>query len=196
MTFSQAPAEYLKRRGISDQIQRMFGVGFDPKSNAVILPWRLPDGRLANVKYRKTYGKAFWYERGGWPIRELVYGMDLIYSKQIRRAAIVEAEIDAMSMWTAGIPAVAVGGSTFNAFKRDVILRSPIEELVIATDNDKPGERLRAEIERELGGLLRIGHKRFVGVKDANEALIRLGADSLKFDNILQNQMFKRLQTW
>lgn len=197
LTFSQAPVEYLKCRGIDEEVQRMFGVGFDPKSNAVILPWRLPDGRLANVKYRKTYGKAFWYERGGWPIRELVYGMDLIYSKQIRRAAIVEAEIDAMSMWTAGIPAVAVGGSTFNSFKRDVILRSPIEELVIATDNDKPGERLRAEIERELRGLVRIGHKRFVGdVKDANEALIRLGADSLKFDKILQNQMFKRLQTW
>ena len=69
LTFSQAPAKYLKRRGISDEVQRMFGVGFDPKSNAVILPWRLPDGRLANVKYRKTYGKAFWYERGGWPIR-------------------------------------------------------------------------------------------------------------------------------
>lgn len=196
LTFSQAPVEYLKRRSISDQIQRMFGVGFDPKSNAVILPWRLPDGRLANVKYRKTYGKAFWYERSGWPIRELIYGMDLIYSRQIRRAAIVEAEIDAMSMWTAGIPAVAVGGASFNGYKRDIILRSPIEELIIATDNDKPGDRLRAEIERELGGLLRIGHKRFVGVKDANEALIRLGADSLKFDNILQNSMFKRLQTW
>lgn len=196
LTFSQAPVGYLKRRGISDEVQRMFGVGFDPKSNAVILPWRLPDGRLANVKYRKTYGKAFWYERGGWPIRELVYGMDLIYSKQIRRAAIVEAEIDAMSMWTAGVPAVAVGGSTFNAFKRDIILRSPIEELIIATDNDKPGERLRAEVERELRGLVRIGHKRFVGVKDANEALMRLGVDSLKFDKILQNQMFKRLQTW
>lgn len=194
LTFSQAPAEYLKRRGISDQIQRMFGVGFDPKSNAVILPWRLPDGRLANVKYRKTYGKAFWYERGGWPIRELLFGMDLIYSKQIRRAAIVEAEIDAMSMWTAGIPAVAVGGSTFNAFKRDVILRSPIEELIIATDNDKPGERLRAEIERELGGLLRIGHKRFVGVKDANEALLRHGAYSLKFDGVFQNAIFKQLK--
>ena len=123
--------------------------------------------------------------------------MDLIYSRQVRRAAIVEAEIDAMSMWTAGMPAVAVGGSTFNAFKRDIILRSPIEELIIATDNDKPGERLRAEIERELRGLLRIGHKRFVGdVKDANEALLRYGAHSLKFDSILQNQVFKRLQTW
>ncbi|MBU5341257.1 toprim domain-containing protein [Caldifermentibacillus hisashii] len=195
LTFSQAPVEYLKCRGIDEEVQRMFGVGFDPKSNAVILPWRLPDGRLANVKYRKTYGKAFWYERGGWPIRELVYGMDLIYSRQIRRAAIVEAEIDAMSMWTAGMPAVAVGGSTFNAFKRDVILRSPIEELVIATDNDKPGERLRAEVERELGGLLRIGHKRFVGdVKDANEALLRHGAYSLKFDGVFQNAIFKQLK--
>jgi hypothetical protein len=31
---------------------------------------------LANVKYRKVYGKTFWYQKGGRPIRELVYGIE------------------------------------------------------------------------------------------------------------------------
>ena len=174
--------EYLSRRGISAEVQRMFGVGYDEKADAVMLPWRLADGRLANVKYRKTRGKAFWFERNGWPIRELVYGIDLIYAQDIRKAAIVEGEIDAMSFWTAGIPAIAVGGTAFSRVKRDVILRSPIEELVIATDADKPGERLARELEREFSGRLRLGKVSLaeLGVKDANEALVRLGAEKLR----------------
>lgn len=171
--------EYLTRRGISADVQRLFGVGYDANSQAVMLPWRLPDGRLANVKYRKTRGKAFWYERDGWPIRELVYGIDVIYAQNVRRAAIVEAEIDALSFWTAGVPAIAVGGTAFGAAKRDMILRSPIEQLIIATDADKPGERLRAEIERELRGRVALSHARFSGVKDANEALVNRGAGAL-----------------
>lgn len=176
-----AVTEYLSRRGISAEVQRMFGVGYDEKADAVTLPWRLADGRLANVKYRKTRGKAFWFERNGWPIRELVYGIDLIYAQDIRKAAIVEGEIDAMSFWTAGIPAIAVGGTAFSRVKRDVILRSPIEELVIATDADKPGERLARELEREFSGFLRLGKVSLaeLGAKDANEALVRFGTDAL-----------------
>lgn len=172
--------DYLSRRGISADVQRMFGVSYDANVSAVMLPWKLGDGRLANVKYRKTRGKAFWYERDGWPIRELIYGMDVIYAQNVRQAAIVEAEIDAQSFWTAGIPAIATGGASFNGYKRDIILRSPIEELIIATDNDKPGERLRAEIERELSGRLTVKHARISGVKDANEALTKYGAEILR----------------
>lgn len=175
-----AVTEYLTRRGISADVQRLFGVGYDANSQAVMFPWRLPDGRLANVKYRKTHDKAFWYERDGWPIRELVYGIDVIYSQNVRRATLVEAEIDALSFWTVGIPAIAVGGASFNEAKRDMILRSHIEEIVIATDNDKPGERLREEIELELRGNLLLKHARFVDVKDANEALQKYGMGALK----------------
>ena len=174
-----AVTEYLTRRGISADVQRLFGVGYDANSQAVMLPWRLPDGRLANVKYRKTRGKAFWYERDGWPIRELVYGIDVIYAQNVRQAAIVEAEIDALSFWTACVPAIAVGGTAFGAAKRDMILRSPIEQLIIATDADKPGERLRAEVERELRGRVALSHARFSGVKDANEALVVGGVEAL-----------------
>lgn len=175
--------DYLSRRGIGPDIQRLFGVGYDERTQAVMLPWRLPDGRLANVKYRKVYGKAFWYvaeQVGGWPIRELVYGIDVVYSHNVRTAALVEAEIDAMSFWTADMPAIAVGGASFGRVKLDVILRSPIEELIIATDNDKAGEKLRTEIERELRGKLRLKHARFDGVKDANEALQKYGVGALK----------------
>lgn len=168
---------YLKSRGISEHIQRQMGVLYSPQQKAAVIPWREPSGRLANVKYRKTYGKTFWYEKGGRPIRELVYGIERAEPTTV----ICEAEIDALSWHTAGVAAIAVGGASFNRWKRDLILRSTIEELIIATDNDKAGGKLRREIEEAMKGHVRVRHAYVrADCKDANEALVKYGVEALK----------------
>ncbi|QJC97174.1 hypothetical protein HC660_27000 [Bacillus mojavensis] len=172
------PNAYLTGRGIADEVQREASVGL--VDNAVAIPWRLPNGRLANVKYRSTRGKAFWYVKGGWPIRDLVYGMDLVYAKRLRHAVICEAEIDAMAWRSVGVPAIGTGGSAFNLKKADIITQSPIEYLTVVTDNDKAGDKLRAAIERYLNGKVRLAHGYITEVKDANELLVARGAEALR----------------
>jgi 5S rRNA maturation endonuclease (ribonuclease M5) len=168
---------YLSRRGIPPKIQRLMGVKFALRANAVVMPWRLPNGKLANVKYRKTRGKAFWYLPAvdAWPIRDLIYGIDVAHKRGIKQMALVEAEIDAMSVMAAGVFALATGGSTFNKRKAELILASPIEELIVITDNDKAGEKLREEIERELYGKIALRHGYVKGAKDVNEVLTTSG---------------------
>jgi DNA primase len=167
---------YLMKRGISERVQRQMGVLYNAEQKAAVIPWHLPSSGLANIKYRKTYGKTFWYEKGGRPIRELVYGIERAGPTTV----ICEAEIDAMSWMEAGYSAVAVGGASFNGWKRDVLLRSPIEELVIATDNDKAGGKLRREIEVAMKGHVRVRHAYVrADCKDANEALVKYGGDTL-----------------
>jgi DNA primase len=86
-----------------------------------------------------------------------------------------------MSWQTAGVAAVAVGGASFNGWKRDLILRSRIEELIIVTDNDKAGGKLRREIEALMRGHVRVRQAYVPGdVKDANEALVKYGAEALR----------------
>ncbi|MEZ3605425.1 toprim domain-containing protein [Bacillus subtilis] len=169
---------YLNGRAIAAWVQHEAGVGL--VGNAVAIPWRLPNGRLANVKYRSVWGKAFWYASGGWPIRELVYGMDLVYAKRLKHAVICEAEIDAMAWRSVGVPAIGTGGSTFNLKKADIITQSPIEYLTVVTDNDKAGDKLRAAIERYLNGKVRLAHGYITEVKDANELLVKRGAEALR----------------
>ncbi|WED89394.1 toprim domain-containing protein [Bacillus velezensis] len=172
------PNDYLTGRGISAEVQREADVGL--VGNAVAIPWRLPNGRLANVKYRSTRGKAFWYVKGGWPIRDLVYGMDLVYARRLRHAVICEAEIDAMAWRSVGVPAIGTGGSAFNLKKADIITQSPIEYLTVVTDNDKAGDKLRAAIERYLNGKVWLAHGYITGVKDADELLIKRGTEALR----------------
>lgn len=137
--------KYLEKRGISEPVQRLMGVGYDRQRRAITMPWRLPDGGLANIKYRRVDNKVFWYEKGGLPVKDLVYGIDVIYKKRLDTAVICEGEIDAMSYMTEGIPAIAIGGGTFSDKRKELIIKSPIKTLYISTDNDTVGLQLKEE---------------------------------------------------
>lgn len=164
---------YLEGRGISEKVQRFMSIGYSRSNRAVSMPWRHADGTLANVKYRKTQGKAFWYEKGAAPIRTLVYGIDKVYRHNLREAVVCEAEIDAMSWMTAGRPAIALGGTTVTEIQLDLIRKSPLERVIIAEDNDKAGGKLGKQLTEGLRGYLEISKVKIPSdYKDANEALV------------------------
>lgn len=164
---------YLGKRGISEKVQRFMGVGFSRESNAISMPWRHADGSLANIKYRKVAGKAFWYEKGAAPIRTLVYGIDKVYRHRLTEVVVCEAEIDAMSWMEAGKPAIALGGTAVTQTQLDLIKRSPIERVIIAKDNDKAGGKLGERLAEGLRGSVEVAEVALPDeYKDANEALV------------------------
>lgn len=170
-SYKEHESDYLLNRGISPEIQALFQTGYDPVSRAVTLPWINGAGQLMNVKYRSTFDKRFWYAKGGAPIRELIYGIDIVYKRNIKRVTIVEAEIDCLTLWSAGMPAIATGGAAFNDKKRDVILRSPIEEVIIVRDNDKAGRSWRDQVHASFRGKLDVSLALVPrDYKDVNEA--------------------------
>ncbi|WP_298833840.1 toprim domain-containing protein [uncultured Planococcus sp.] len=171
---AQRGADYLAKRGIHPAVTALNGVGYDAGSQAVVIGWRDPQGRLANVKYRQVFGKTFWYAKGGRSLRSLVWGADIVYKRGIKRAVLCEAEFDAMTWQSAGIAGLAVGGVTFTQQQADIIKRSTIEVLILGGDNDKAGAKLNAEVTRLLGGHVRLlapVWRNCEGApKDANEA--------------------------
>jgi 5S rRNA maturation endonuclease (ribonuclease M5) len=181
---------YLGGRSISEPVQRLMRIGFDRERNAVVIPWFNPDGSLGAVKYRRVDTKVFWYERGGRPIREMLYGIDVVYARRLRKVALVEAEVDAMTLMSAGIPAIATGGATsWNAGKRDMIARSPAEEVVLFRDNDAAGREWRNRIVSDLRGSVGVSIAIVPSyVKDANELARLKGLSSL--NNSYKNAIF------
>jgi DNA primase len=161
---------YLSSRGITPIIQRLYKSGMDHAKNAVVMPWSSPSGAVLNAKWRAIWGKAFWYAKGGAPVKTMIYGIDVAYRRNIKRAVIVEAEIDAMTAASAGTFGLAVGGSEFTDEKAEMLRRSPIAELLIAGDNDAAGEKLRWQIERKLRGYMRLYNVKIDGAKDFNAA--------------------------
>lgn len=173
---------YLHNRGITEKVRKFMGVGYAPSKNAITIPWRYANGKLANVKYRKVQGKAFWYRKGGEPVRKLIYGLDKVYRHGLTEVYICEAEIDVMSVYVAGKPAIAVGGASISDKQIELIRKSPIECAIIATDNDKAGVKLKRELADALSSSLEVrelvwGDEQ---LKDVNEALVSGRVDALE----------------
>ena len=146
---------YLLKRGITDEIMKKFVVGYDKETQAVAFFWMDADtGKVVAVKFRSIKSKQFYYLDGGQEVRNHLFGLYQLKQEGHKIAYIVESEIDALYLWSLGVPAVALGGSTLSENQRRLLLLSGIETLVIATDNDKAGYRIAREICRELGGHL------------------------------------------
>jgi DNA primase len=175
-------SDYLTRRGITEKVQRYLHVGYDRMNQTVTIPWHDTNGKLANVKYRKTFGKVFFYEKGAVPIRNLVYGLNNVYASRATTAVLTEAEIDAMSVMSSGarLHGLALGGANFTDYQRDLIVRSPIRRLVILSDNDKAGGKLRDQVVEKLRGRCELAVADIDTYKDANEVLTKEGPECLR----------------
>ncbi|MFS0562566.1 toprim domain-containing protein [Terribacillus sp. 179-K 1B1 HS] len=172
-------SEYLRdERGITEKIQRFFGVG--STGSAVLLPWRHADGRLATVKYRRTDSKLFWYARDAEPVKRCVFGIDKIWRRaasdaRFKQAVICEGEIDAMSFYVAGMPAIATGGANVTQRQIDLIRASPLEHVILAADNDEAGAKWAKALTEGLRGHVRLSKITVPGVKDSNEYAVNGG---------------------
>lgn len=181
-TDSDSANNYLTRRGITERVQRFMTTGRDRMNQTVIIPWYDTNGKLANVKYRKTRGKVFYYEKGAVPIRNLIYGLNNVYRMRATTAVVTEAEIDAMSVMSSGakLLGIALGGANFTDYQRDLIVRSPIRRLIILSDNDKAGGKLRDQVVEKLRGRCELAVADINTYKDANEVLTKEGPECLR----------------
>ena len=143
------------------------------------------NGELINVKYRDGK-KNFRLEAGA---QRCFYGIDDIEGENIN-VVIVEGEIDKLSLWEAGIRtclSVPDGAPPVNSddysskfdYLNDPWLHSEkfknVERIIIAVDNDGPGNKLEEELSRRLGKDK--CHKVVwpEGCKDANDVLVKYG---------------------
>jgi twinkle protein len=141
----------------------------------------LRDGELVNIKFRGPK-KSFKLSQDA----ELIfYNVDAL--KDQKECVIVEGEIDCLSMYEAGIfNAVSVpNGAATGNLKLTYLDNcyqyfAGMDRVIIATDNDVPGIKLKEELCRRIG----IEKCLFVtypeDCKDANDVLIRYGKDAVK----------------
>ncbi|XP_057430461.1 primase homolog protein [Lotus japonicus] len=190
---------YFKERLISEKTLSRNAVRqlSDSDDKKVIAFTYKQNGLLVGCKYR-TVEKRFWQGKG---TDKVLYGIDDI--SHASEIIIVEGEIDKLSLEEAGfqncvsVPVGAPGKVSFKDLpprEKDTAYQylwnckeylDKVVRIILATDNDQPGQALAEELAR------RLGHERCWRVhwpkkdesscfKDANEVLKYMGADALK----------------
>lgn len=183
--------DYLSGRGISDETARSLGIcsgrRFFKKAGgeaeAVGFPYR-HQGRITAIKWRSLSGKDFTQDGSA----QTLFLADRIQPGQ--DVVITEGEIDALSFWQVGIPAVSIPSGALSEGTADDAARlkwlshhdeliNRAENVYLAVDMDGPGQTTANELARRIGKL-KCWRVSFPGdCKDANDTLVRLGAEAL-----------------
>jgi twinkle protein len=163
-------------------------VEYMPKAKAeikVVCFNYMRDGEVVNIKFRGK-NKDMKMSKGA----ELIfYNIDAI--RDTEECTIVEGEIDCLSMHEAGIynsVSVPNGANSTKCIDNCYEFFLKKKKIIIATDNDDAGRKLRDEL------MFRFGVDRCYFVefpddcKDANDVLVKHGKDELKriVDNAVQ----------
>lgn len=167
-----AARKYLEARHITEQTADFFGLGYDVKRRALIIP--TGDGKhYYKVRYlsKGTHDKDKYNAIGG----QVLFNARELYSGE--PVFITEGELNAISIHQAGGRAAALG-STENAGKLLQLIdeRKPTGTLVLALDNDDTGRNkakgLEAELQRRgVPHILADVEHLYNGMGDANDAL-------------------------
>ena len=170
--------EWLNARGIEDRTIEAFKIGEQEKDGKVyaVFPY-LRDGELVNAKYRNADDKRDMRQEGG--AEPCLFGWHLIDPKA-RQVAICEGEIDAMTLWQCGIPALSVnaGAGNHQWIESDWERLERFSDILVSFDADEAGQKGAKEVIRRLG--VARCRKLVLPAKDANDWL-QQGAEGPDF---------------
>lgn len=187
-TRSEAPAqEYLKKRGISDEVAAKYILGYDANYHTFNIDeagqhsfavWRaliIPTGKGSYIarnidKPQEPAHKNRYRKKGA----SLIFNSKILYTAE-RPVFVAEGELDALSIIEAGGEAVGLG-STTNCDKLVSLLKSkkPAQPLILALDADEEGRKAEDQLAEALTEL-QVPFYRYSlygAAKDANEALL------------------------
>ena len=185
--YTQKLAAWFMNRGLFESTMKRFQIAEDEhffpavgkKRNAIIFPY-FRDKKLINVKYRDAE-KNFMLSSGS----ELIpFNLDSIKASPV--IIITEGEFDCMAIEQVGFPYVvsvpngaSLGNNAMEWLNNTIEYFEQAEKIILATDKDNPGINLRTQLSARLG-IERCYKVEFDDCKDANEVLIKHGAERLK----------------
>lgn len=127
--------QYMWKRKLSKEIVDLFEVGYDVHKNMITFPVRDEYGRLVFVTKRSVATKFFEIPE---KVEKPVYLLYYVLQQKLKHVAVVESQINALYLWSLGIPAVALFG-TGSPHQYEVLKRSGIRSFSLMFDGDEAG---------------------------------------------------------
>ena len=157
----QPDVRYMLDRGFTPATLDDWGIGYDDGSKRFTIPVCDPDGDLVGFKgraWRKNarpkylvLGDKEKRQRYGFPTYDkslVVFGLDRW--GHVNRYVLVEGELEVISLWVMGIPAICCGGSSVSV-EQAKLIREYCDEVTLFFDNDVAGTHGLHGYERSDG---------------------------------------------
>ena len=137
---------YMWHRKLSQQVVDLFDVGYDPVKQMITFPVRDDKGKLLFVTGRSVNTKRFEIPD---KVQKPIYLLYYIKQKGIKSVAVCESQINALYMWSIGIPAVGLFG-TGTPYQHELLKKSGVVCFNLYFDGDDGGRKGAARFKRAM----------------------------------------------
>ena len=170
---ANAPAwNYLQGRGVdANKLYNKFPVGYDMTTNSVVFYIRDLKNRYIGSKTRSIQGKRFANATGAKKSTYLYGAYELLQSawQPEDPVWICESEIDALTVWSRGGYAVAIGGSHISNRQLQILKTLGVRRIIDGLDKDESGREGWKNICTYIKGISTYNTKYPVNKKDIND---------------------------
>ena len=139
---------YFQKRGLTKETVKKYCLGYDAKRNAIVLPY---SSELRYYQTRSISDKKFYKPTNEEAGAEPLFNRKALWGTSKEPVFIVESPLCALSIMQCGGVSVSlcgVGGA--NKLVKEVKAKKPNAPLVLCLDNDEPGQKASASLEKEL----------------------------------------------
>lgn len=140
--------DYFQKRGLTKETIKKYCLGYNAKRNAIVLPY---SSELRYYQTRSISDKKFYKPTNEEAGVEPLFNRKALWGASKEPVFIVESPLCALSIMQCGGVSVSlcgVGGA--NKLVKEVKSKKPNAPLVLCLDNDEPGQKASASLEKEL----------------------------------------------
>ena len=156
---------YMWKRGLSKEVVDRFGVGYDKNHNSITFPVWDEKGHLVMITSRNVSNKYFHIEKDK---DKPVYLLNFINQDKTDRVYVVESQINALTLWSWGYPAIALFG-TGSQHQYDILNRCGIRNYVLCFDGDFAGQKGRDRFINNIRKDVLVSYLPIPNGKDVND---------------------------
>jgi len=159
---------YLQQRGLSKEVCQYFQVGYDKDNDCITFPVWDENNHLVGITRRSVQSKKFILEGNA---DKPVYLLNYLKNMNITLAYVVESQINCLTLWQWGYPAVALFG-TGSKKQYDILKRSGIRSYVLCFDGDDAGRKGAKRFIDNIGSDVFVSVIKLPEGKDVNDLTI------------------------
>jgi DNA primase len=162
----------MNKRKLSYDVIRYFKIGYDKSDQSVTFPMWNISNKLVCVTKRSIVNKQFYIPPN---IDKPVYLLNYIKKLGYNYMFVVESQINALTLWGWGYPAVALIG-TGSKEQINIINKSGVGNIILCMDGDLAGRHGTIRLCNSISNDIMVSVKEMIQGKDVND----LTADEFK----------------
>ena len=139
---------YMQKRKLTDWLIKEFNIKYNPKHRTIVFTvWNMFGDYIFSTE-RSVETKQYYLPKD---IDKPVYLLNYIIKNNIKKVVVCEGQINALTCWSYGVPAIALFGSWLTELQRDDLWKSGIYHYVLAFDNDEAGKKGEQQFISTIG---------------------------------------------